>query len=60
MEEQKGSGKECGRRCGGCKFMAGILVGLLLAAAAFGLFLAGHCSGYGHRYCPITSMPAPK
>ena len=31
----------CGRKCGGCKFLAGVIVGLLLAGTGFGLYMAG-------------------
>ncbi|OGS01576.1 MAG: hypothetical protein A3G41_06255 [Elusimicrobia bacterium RIFCSPLOWO2_12_FULL_59_9] len=43
----------CHRKCGGCKFLAGVLVGLLLAGTGFGLYMAGRCSG---RACPTQSM----
>ncbi|MBI4249628.1 MAG: hypothetical protein HY611_09005 [Elusimicrobia bacterium] len=43
----------CSRKCGGCKFLAGVLVGLLLAGTGFGLYMAGRCSG---RACPTQSM----
>ena len=33
--------------CGGKKFLVGILVGLLIAAAMCGFFKAGLCAGHG-------------
>jgi hypothetical protein len=58
--------KECGaRRCGGCKFLAGVLVGLLIAGTSIGIFLAGrlgrhHSCGMGmHGYCPMMQQAQP-
>jgi hypothetical protein len=61
-DEAKGAEKkECGcrggGRCGGCKFLAGILVGLLLAGTGLGLFMAGHCAA--GRCAMRSSMPPP-
>ena len=59
-DETKGS-CACGAgRCGGCKFLAGVLVGLLLAGAGLGVFMAGHCSGHARGACPMASAPASK
>lgn len=56
-ETQAGCGS---RRCGGCKFLAGVLVGLLIAGTGLGLFLAGRCGSSrmcgmkGHGMCPMS------
>lgn len=60
----------CARKCGGCKFLAGVLVGLLVAGTGLGIFLAGRCRSRGmcpmmHGLCPMTgeqmpAQPAPK
>lgn len=59
-EKKETESKECGsRRCGGCKFLAGVLVGLLIAGSGVGIYLAGrlgghHCAMGRHGYCPMT------
>jgi len=44
-------------RCGGCKFFAGLLVGLLLAGTALGIFLAGRC--HSHHMCGMHKSMCP-
>jgi hypothetical protein len=50
-DEKKEEGAQNCRKCGGCKFFAGMLVGLLLAGTGLGIYLAGTC---GH--CRSVSM----
>ena len=61
MDEKKSeSGSCCGSSCscGGKKFIIGLFIGLLLAAAAFGFFSAGMCAGSGKaKCCPLSQMP---
>jgi len=52
----KEEGKEhcSGRKCGGCKFLAGIIVGLLMAGTGFGLYMAGRSHGcHARATCPF-------
>lgn len=64
-EEQKETQGGCQRRCGGCKFLAGVLVGLLVAGTGLGIYLVGRCRSGGtcpvmHGMCPYEGgqMPA--
>ncbi len=41
--------------CGGKKFIVGLLVGLILTAAAFGFYSAGACAAKG-KFCPMTQQ----
>ncbi len=44
----------CARKCGGCKFLAGVIVGLLLAGTGFGLYMAGRSHNCYHKsMCPF-------
>jgi len=54
----------CARKCGGCKFLAGVLVGLLVAGTGLGIYLAGRCRSHGmcpmmHGMCPMTGQQTP-
>ncbi len=54
----------CARKCGGCKFLAGVLVGLLVAGAGLGIYLAGRCRGHSacpfmEHYCPLSGQAQP-
>lgn len=42
-EKKEDGSQNCARKCGGCKFFAGMLVGLLLAGTGLGIYLAGKC-----------------
>ena len=53
-----GSGSSCGC-CGGKKFFVGILVGLILTAAAFGFYSVGQCAARGSM-CPMSQMQTQK
>jgi len=52
---------KCGR-CGACKFVAGVLIGLLIAGTGLGVFLAGRCGGHSccmmshHMMCPMPGQ----
>jgi len=48
-------GKKKHGNCSCCKFMAGVLVGLLIAGTALGIYLAGKCKG-GHC-CMMSHHP---
>ncbi len=79
MEEKKGqeccstssgSPSGCGCCCGAKKFFVGIIAGVILTAAAFGICMATKCAAGGgkmcpfssgdQKMCPLTSMPAPQ
>ncbi len=62
-DQSQGEGS-CARKCGGCKFLAGVLVGLLVAGTGLGLYLAGRCHSHGmcpmmHGMCPMTGQQTP-
>ena len=56
-ESQDGSCCSSGSSdCCGCKkFVIGLILGLLVAAAAFGFYSAGMCAGKG-KMCPMGQM----
>lgn len=56
-EEMKDASSEsCKTKCGGCKFVCGVVIGLLVAGTGFGLFMAGRCAQKSGM-CPITGQP---
>jgi len=55
-EIKDASGQSCKTKCGGCKFVCGMVVGLLVAGTAYGLFMAGRCAQKSGM-CPVSGHP---
>lgn len=63
MGDEKNKGQECctpsgSGCCCGKKFLVGVIVGVILAAAAIGIFAGSKCSmmGGSGRMCPVMQM----
>ena len=63
-EKNKGEGSGCGASgCSSCckKFVIGVLIGVILTAAAFGIAMGTKCAVMGGgKICPFTQMQTQK
>ena len=63
-EKNKTEGSSCcGSGCSGCgkKFVVGVLVGVILTAAALGICMGTKCAvAGGGKVCPFSQIQTPK